>query len=188
MAAAESERQVAQQQALGLRMTAGAHRGECNIALDLRWPSRQLRCHRFCRRAMVQTQVVEQIISLPPRAAGKNAAAHDVEEHVGAVVRGCHRIARSLECIRAGQQFVQTRSVARHGVGDLCGRASASVEASGQLEDLHLRKRAIDDLLQARWRRAELDSESLQKGASATAGQRLGMHLPGLAKGTQLCG
>ncbi|MFG5409826.1 hypothetical protein ABXN37_19240 [Piscinibacter sakaiensis] len=170
MAAAEGQRQVGQQQALALRPGGRARR------VARRHP--RPRCRRP-RGGRAGRQLRGPV--------GEDPAAHDVEQHVGPVVRSGHRVGGDLQAVGAGQQVVQAGGVGGHRGADLGLGAAAVLEPIQQLGHLHLRARGIDDLVPGQARRLDAGLELHQEGAAAAAREVLGLHRRAAAEGGHLC-
>jgi hypothetical protein len=117
----------------------------------------------------------QQVVAVELRAVDEHPAAHDVEEHVGAVVRGGHRIAGALEAVGPGQQLVDAGRVVGARAGDLQRAARTGLEAPCQLEGLHLRIGRVDDQMPFPSGLVQFGVELNQEGAAAAARERLGV-------------
>jgi hypothetical protein len=175
VAAAEGQRQVLEQQALGLRLPAARTAARaCWRSSGCGRPDSSL--GQLGAEAMVALPGEgQQIVTVELGAVDEHAAAHDVEEHVGAVVRGGHRIAGVLEAVGPGQQLVDAGRVVGARAGDLQRAARTGLEAPCQLEGLHLRIGRVDDQMPFPSGLVQFGVELNQEGAAAAAREPLGV-------------
>ena len=186
MTPAEGQRKVFKHDALGLIAQSMRSRIKCISALDGGWPCASNARQRLTKRSVSLPREGQQVVTIQARAVDKNAAAHDVEKHVGPVMRRGHHITRLLEGVGAAEQFVQTGGVSVACRFDVSGRATAVFKPSAQLEDFDLRPRCVNDQkpLQASGAHvgvsadvgADLGVKVNEKGSTAATGQGLGLN------------
>ena len=175
VAAAEGQRQIAQQQPFGLRPAGSAGRGQGDRALNTRRPGsdhrRELRGHG----PVALVQEGQHVLTIEGGAVGKDTAAHAVEQHIGTVVCRGHGVARGLQRIGVREQVIQAGGVGVQRRADLGWRAATGLQRLAQFKNLHLRARRIDDLMPFESCGIDGRVEVDQEGAAAAACQGLGL-------------
>ena len=106
--------------------------GACGLerlrTIDALRPRVDRRGELFGRASVALRDEGTEVVAVEHRATREHAAAHDVEQHVGTVVGGGHRVGRLLQAIGPRQQFIDARSVGGQCGADLGGRAAAGIE------------------------------------------------------------
>jgi hypothetical protein len=124
----------------------------------------------------------EQIVTIKQRTVNEDTAAHDVEQHIGAVVSRRHPIARNLKSIGASQKLVQTIGVGAACLQNFLSCARATVQTMRQFKNLDLGLWSVKDHMPFLANRVHRSVKIHQERATPTPRQGLGVDLTGTAK------